>query len=149
MTSPIVLWFVAALVTVIILYPAGARSAHAQSPVAGWESASQADKDYALALARRAFDTYVVRHEVIATPTDLPPLLRVRAAVFVRCQRRGAPVCCMGNLCPMAPCLAQEIIANAVAAAGPDRRFAPVKPADLGRTTLIVSIVEPPESISE
>jgi AMMECR1 domain-containing protein len=47
----------------------------------------------------------------------------------------------MGTLYPCQANLAQEIIQNAVASAGRDRRFAPVKPEELSHLNLIVSII--------
>ena len=112
-----------------------------------WRSAPVAQAA-ALRLARSAFDSYVKGRVTIPCPTDLPPELRLRAGVFVSTMNAaGAPRCCMGTLSPMQPDIAHEIIANAVAAAGLDRRFRPITMNDLSRLRLIVSIVGPPESI--
>jgi hypothetical protein len=56
----------------------------------------------------------------------------------------------MGTLYPCQPSFAEEIIQNAVASAGRDRRFSPVKPDELNQLNLIVSIiVGSPKPISE
>ena len=55
----------------------------------------------------------------------------------------------MGTLYPTQPNLAEEIIENAAASAGRDRRFQPVKIAELSQLNLIVSIVDTPHPISE
>ncbi len=102
-----------------------------------------------LVLARRAFDAYVLRRERIAVPEDLPLLLRERSGVFVSAVGNGAPRCCMGSLYPTCPTLAQEIISAAVAAAGLDIRRSPIRPDELARLQLIVSIVAPPEAIAD
>lgn len=47
----------------------------------------------------------------------------------------------MGSLYPVEANAAREIIASAVASAGRDRRFPPVKPAELRSLAIIVSIV--------
>ena len=104
---------------------------------------------YVLSLARRAFEAYVLRREVVDTPTMFPAVLGQQAGVFVSAQRHGAPRCCMGTLYPMHLSCAQEIVDNAVAAAGRDRRFAPIQPKELAHLTLIVSIVSRPRSITE
>jgi hypothetical protein len=104
---------------------------------------------YMLALARLAFDTYAISRDVIEPPSPVPAFLAVRSGVFVSTMRHGAPRTCMGTLYPMQPNLAEEIIANAVASAGRDRRFAPVRPDELAGLDLIVSIVSDPEPISE
>ena len=102
-----------------------------------------------LVLARRAFDAYAQRREVIDPPHPLPALLRRPAAVFVSAMRPdGSPRCCMGSLYPTQPDAAEEIIASAVAAAGHDRRFPPLRPAELSCLTLIVSFVSRPRPIT-
>ncbi|HLJ57529.1 MAG TPA: AMMECR1 domain-containing protein [Chthonomonadaceae bacterium] len=129
--------FVAAAALAAGPAPAGARDAELDS----WRAADDTTVSAALALGRRAFDAYAERREVIDPPDNLPPLLRRRAAVFVSAMRDGAPRACMGTLTPAEPDAAHEIVASAVAAAGRDRRFPPVKPAELRGLTLIVSIV--------
>ena len=101
-----------------------------------------------LALARRAFDTYATSRRVIDPPSPLPAFLRRRSGVFISTMRRGAPRTCMGTLYPTQPNLAEEIIENAASSAGRDRRFPPVKLAELPRLNLIVSIVGTPRPIS-
>ena len=102
-----------------------------------------------LALARRAFDAYALRRETIDPPYPLPVLFREPAAVFVSAMRPdGSPRCCMGSLYPTEPDAAEEIIAGAAAAAGHDRRFPPLRPAELSRLTLIVSFVARPRPIT-
>ena len=56
----------------------------------------------------------------------------------------------MGTLYPCQASFAEEIIQNAVASAGRDRRFAPVKPDELNKLDLIVSVITvAPRLISE
>ena len=104
---------------------------------------------YAVSLARQALDAYVLRRERIPTPDDLPDLLRERSGAFVSAVRGDAPRCCMGSLYPTQPTLADEIIQAAVAAAGLDSRKPPLEPDELPRLQLIVSVVAPPESITD
>jgi AMMECR1 domain-containing protein len=113
-----------------------------------WRRADARTQALVLSLARRAFDAYALRREVMDPPRTLPPLLRERAAVFVSAMRRGAPRCCMGTLYPAEANAAREVITNAVAAAGRDRRFPPVKPEELRGLILIVSIVGRPRPIA-
>jgi len=102
-----------------------------------------------LALARRAFDAYALRREVLDPPRPLPVTLRAPAAVFVSAMRPdGSPRCCMGSLYPTQPDAAEEIIAGAAAAAGHDRRFPPLRREELSRLTLIVSFVARPRPIT-
>ena len=82
----------------------------------------------ALALARRAFDTWCLQRQRIPPPVELPSLLRERSGVYVSAILGDAPRCCMGTLYPTRPTLAEEIINAAVAAAGMDLRFPPITP---------------------
>jgi len=108
-----------------------------------------AARQAALTLARRAFDAYALRREVLEPPSPLPALLRQPAAVFVSAMRPdGSPRCCMGSLYPTQPNAAEEIIASAIAAAGHDRRFPPLRPAELSHLVLIVSFVDRPQPIT-
>jgi len=135
-TTPLI-----ALCSVLICAPASAGNAQR------WRDADAATKAFALGLARRAFDAYVLRREVISVPDHLPPLLSERAPVFVSTMRNFAPRCCMGSVYPMEVNTAAEIIASADAAAGRDRRFAPIKPSELKQLTFIVSILDAPRAI--
>jgi len=121
--------------------------AGAQADTSRWTD--PAAQKAVLVLARRAFDAYALRREVIDPPRPLPALFRQPAAVFVSAMRPdGSPRCCMGSLYPTQPDAAEEIIASAVAAAGHDRRFPPLRPAELSRLTLIVSFVSRPRPIT-
>lgn len=96
----------------------------------------------AVALARQALEYSVRTHEPLPMPKDLPPLLRKRGAVFVSAMMdNGSPRCCMGTLTPQMPTLAEEIINNACLAAVADKRFKPLKPAELKSLRVIVSII--------
>ena len=101
-----------------------------------------------LALGRRAFNAYIFERRTIAPPKRVPDALSRRCGVFVSCMRYGAPRCCMGTLYPMQPNAALEIIENAVAAAGRDRRFPPIKPGEANSLILIVSFVGKPVPIT-
>ena len=113
-----------------------------------WRHPDANTRTILLKLARHAFDAYALRRETIAPPANVPALLRDRAGVFVSAMRNRAPRCCMGTVYPLESNIAREIIANAVAAAGHDRRFPPIKPAELKSLTLIVSIVGRPQPIT-
>jgi AMMECR1 domain-containing protein len=105
----------------------------------------------ALALARQALAHAVRTHEPLPLPATLPPLLKRRGAAFVSTMdpRTGAPRCCMGTLQPREATLAQEIIANAFAAALFDKRFPPLKTADLARLRVIVSIIGDAQPVAD
>lgn len=115
-----------------------------------WQGASPAVRARALSLARQAFDAYVRERRVIDCPANLPAEFSLRSGVFVSTMDPGgAPRCCMGTLYPVEPDIAHEIIANAVAAAGRDRRFKAITITDLSRLRLIVSIVGRPEPVGD
>jgi MEMO1 family protein len=107
------------------------------------------EQAFALGLARRALDAYCLRRERISVPADLPPGLRLRSAVFVSAMLGDAPRCCMGALHPTRATLAEEIIEAACAAAARDWRFAPLKPEELPKLRVIVSVLAPPECITD
>ena len=134
---------------VILLLLAGASARPGQADLYDWRCADAETVRTILALARSAFVAYSLRREVIDPPDRLPALLHRRAAVFVSAMRNGAPRCCMGTLYAAEPDAAHEIVASAVAAAGRDRRFVPVKPGELKGLTLIVSVVTAPRPIPE
>jgi len=135
--------------SIVILCYASQPLRAGQSDLAGWHDAPPETVRSILTLGRSAFEAYALRRETIDPPANLPHLLDRRAAVFVSAMVHGAPRCCMGTLYPAEPDAAREIIASAVAAAGRDRRFAPVKPTEVQGLTLIVSVLSPPRPITE
>jgi AMMECR1 domain-containing protein len=103
-----------------------------------------------LKLARRAFDAYARSRVEIAPPSPLPAVFAERHGVFVSTMRSGAPRTCMGTLYPCQSNFAEEIIENAAASAGRDRRFPAVGPGELSKLDLIVSVITSrPRPISE
>ncbi len=109
------------------------------------EAAGQA----ALKLARRALDEYCLTRTALLVPDDLPPLLYEHSGVFVSAQVNGAPRCCMGTLRPRGASLAADIITAATLAAAHDTRFPPLRPAALPGLRVIVSILDPPQGITD
>ena len=103
----------------------------------------------ALELARDTMDAWVLRHERVTPPDDLPALLRERSGVFVSAMLGDAPRCCMGSLHPTLPTVAEQIVDAAWRAAAMDLRFAPIAIGELPRLRVIVSIVEPPVPVAD
>lgn len=102
----------------------------------------------ALWLARQAVEHYV-RTQLLLTPPDDPPaLLKERGAAFVTLRVGKALRGCIGTLGPTKPTLANEIVANAVAAATSDPRFPPVAADELARLLYEVDIVGTLEPIA-
>jgi MEMO1 family protein len=78
-------------------------------------------------LARLAISEYVAKGKIIAAPRNLPASLKRRAGAFVSLhepdgQLRG----CIGTTAATKATLAEEVIANAIAAATSDPRFDPL-----------------------
>lgn len=86
---------------------------------------------HALWLARQAVELYVLSQRLLPPPPDPPPPLKGPGAAFVTLRAGQALRGCIGTLGPTKPTLAQEIIANAVAAASSDPRFPPVVASEL------------------
>ncbi|HZT41991.1 MAG TPA: AMMECR1 domain-containing protein [Chthonomonadaceae bacterium] len=137
-------WILALVMTLLSVRRASADDLSLDA----WRNPDRQTVQQILALARGAFDGYILRREAPPLPTSLPPLLRQRVGVFVSAMRHGAPRCCMGTLYPTEPDAAHEILAAAMAAAGHDRRFPPIRPGERKGLILIVSIVGRPRPIS-
>jgi AMMECR1 domain-containing protein len=103
----------------------------------------------AVKLARQALEASCLRRETIPVPAQLPALLRLRGGVFVSAMHNGAPRCCMGSLYPRGADLATDIVETAALAAAHDLRFKPLKPEELPGLRVIVSILDPPQPISD
>ncbi len=95
----------------------------------------------ALWLARQAVEHYVRNQQLLTPPDDPPARLREPGAAFVTLRIGKALRGCIGTLGPTKPTLANEIIANAVAAATSDPRFAPVAVAELAPLLYEVDII--------
>ena len=102
--------------------------------------------EFAVRLARRALDSYVLRRERVAVPEDIPELLRGRSGVFVSTMHSGAPRCCMGTLRGRRS-IAEDIVEAATLGAAHDLRFPPIKAEELAGLQVIVSVLDPPEGI--
>ncbi|MDR1619953.1 MAG: AmmeMemoRadiSam system protein A, partial [Clostridiales bacterium] len=109
-----------------------------------------ADEDAYVRLARQAVTARVSSGKTIAPPEGLPgDLLRDRAGVFVSLHQYGQLRGCIGTIAPTTPCIAQEIIQNAISAATRDSRFHPVAEEELPTLTIKVDVLTPPEPIAD
>lgn len=102
-------------------------------------------------LARLAIETYVKNGRLIIVPANLPAALTSRqAGVFVSLHLpNGELRGCIGTIFPTRPSIAEEIIANAVAAATQDPRFDPVEKKELTNLEISVDILSKPKTISD
>lgn len=103
----------------------------------------------ALGLAREAVETYVRRGRIISPPREPRGLLAKSAGVFVSLKAEGCLRGCIGTYSPMEPCVAAEIVRNAVAAASRDPRFAPVALHELSALSYSIDVLSAPVPIPD
>ncbi len=94
-------------------------------------------------LARQAIGHYLETGQVLELDAPPSPLDRPGAA-FVSLQAQGELRGCIGTILPARETLAQEIIANAIAAATQDPRFTPVALAELAGLSISVDVLTAP-----
>jgi AmmeMemoRadiSam system protein A len=100
-------------------------------------------------LAVAAIEAYVRDGKTIPVPPDVPEdLLNSRAGVFVCLKKDGELRGCIGTIEPVQPCVAEEIVANAVSAAIHDPRFLPVSTRELDELEYSVDVLTPAEECS-
>lgn len=98
-------------------------------------------------LARKILDDYY-REGRFAKPSAEPiPEYNLKAGAFVSLKRGNQLRGCIGTVEPVRDNLAEEIAANAVAAAQRDPRFAPVSQAELPELDISVDVLSPMERI--
>lgn len=98
------------------------------------------------ALARHTVETFVRNGSIIDPPKPSNDLLSARAACFVSIKTRGGDLRgCIGTVDPVKDTLAEEIIANAVAAATRDPRFHSVTKGELSNLKYSVDVLSAPE----
>jgi AmmeMemoRadiSam system protein A len=98
-------------------------------------------------LAIEAVEMFVQKGEVLA-PENVPQELQKPAGAFVTIKKNGQLRGCIGTIASTKGTLAQEIIANAIAAAAQDSRFWPVEPHELPLLTYSVDVLGKPERVS-
>ena len=102
-------------------------------------------------LARRAINHFLRHQQILKPPADLPPDIRQqKAGAFVSLhQINGCLRGCIGTFLPTKKNLAEEIIANAVAAATQDPRFPPVRLEELPDLDISVDALAKPKIIKK
>ncbi|MGC8856063.1 MAG: AmmeMemoRadiSam system protein A [Anaerolineae bacterium] len=111
------------------------------------EHLSEEEKRILLQLARQALEHGV--HGTKLPPLDwasLPERLRAPGATFVTLTVKGALRGCVGALEPYQP-LAEDVREHAIAAALEDYRFPPVRPEELNRICIEVSVLTRPQPL--
>mgnify|MGYP001313738401 FL=1 len=103
-----------------------------------------------MALARLTLETYVRTGKKIARPEGLPEeMLENRAGVFVSLKKHGQLRGCIGTIAPTCPCIADEIIQNAISAGTQDPRFSPVRENELDDIVYSVDVLSKPEPVKD
>ena len=101
-------------------------------------------------LAWQSVESYVRNRRTAEVPDGLPDeLLHRKAGAFVSIHRQGQLRGCIGTIGPTKPCLAQEIMENAVSACSRDPRFDPIRPEELEWLEISVDVLGDPEDIND
>lgn len=100
-------------------------------------------------LARRAVEEFVRTGGSLPIPSDLPPVMRLRAGVFVCLKTRGQLRGCVGTFLPCAETIYQEIVRNAIGAAAEDTRFCPVQERELPELSYTVDVLSSPVEVKD
>ena len=100
-----------------------------------------------VALARRTIEAYVREGARCDPPDPLPPEMQPQAGAFVTLHHHGELRGCIGTIQPTQANLAEEVIANAIAAASRDPRFPPVETHELGELDVKVDVLTEPEPV--
>ncbi|MFA5746829.1 MAG: AmmeMemoRadiSam system protein A [Candidatus Paceibacterota bacterium] len=99
-------------------------------------------------LAKSAVENYVESGTVIPVPQSFPKeFLDRKAGVFVTLEKSGDLRGCIGTYLPYCDNIAEETIMNAMAAAGKDPRFGPVREDELSDLNFTVYILNEPEAV--
>lgn len=98
----------------------------------------------AVRLARQALTSYIEKNVNIEPSSELPPVFSEKRGVFVTLHLEGDLRGCIGYPQPVLP-LGKAIVDSAINACSRDPRFPCVRPAELKRIELEVTILSKPE----
>jgi AmmeMemoRadiSam system protein A len=106
---------------------------------------SAADRATLLDVARASIQHGLRRRQALAVnPDDYPETLRPLRATFVTLETGGQLRGCIGALAAYQP-LVQDVAAHAYAAAFEDPRFPELRPDELPKLEIFISVLSPPE----
>jgi AmmeMemoRadiSam system protein A/AmmeMemoRadiSam system protein B len=109
----------------------------------GKESAEKSDPY--VRLARSAINSFIKSKRQIGVEPTLPIAMRTtKAGVFVSIHKFGELRGCIGTIAPEKDCIAEEIIANGIAASTEDPRFDPIQTSELTYLDVSVDVLTPP-----
>lgn len=99
-------------------------------------------------LARQTLQETIVHRRPFHAPADLVQQYSAPAAVFVTLWTAdGALRGCIGSVVPTTASLAEEVVAESVAAATRDPRFRPVTPGEAPALRVEISVLSEPEPV--
>ncbi len=106
----------------------------------------QAEKaDPYVRLAKSAIRSYITsKRHLGVDPNLISPLRNTKAGVFVSIHKFGELRGCIGTIAPEKDSVAEEIIANGIAAATEDPRFNPITESELPYLEISVDVLTPP-----
>jgi len=99
-------------------------------------------------LVKNAVELYIKNGTVIRTPDGLADVMAEKGGVFVCLKKRGELRGCIGTIEPVAGCVAEEAVRNAIHAATRDGRFPPVGEEELNDLDYTVDVLCEPEEVS-
>lgn len=107
------------------------------------------DRDVFVSLARKTINSLVLGKELPSSESDDLPsdLTEKRAGAFVSIHEKGALRGCIGTIMATRKSLAEEVIANAVAASSQDPRFPVITEEELPFLEINVDVLSEPERI--
>lgn len=112
------------------------------------ESYSKEERKLLLELARRTVKEVVTANRLPAVdPKTFPAKFAEPKGCFVTLTQNGALRGCIGNILPQMP-LYQAIVGNAQSAAVRDHRFQPVRPDELDKLEVEVSVLTVPQPLA-
>jgi MEMO1 family protein len=100
-------------------------------------------------LARAAIEAYIKNNNKILPSKDIPEELKDKAGVFVSIHKNGELRGCIGTFAPTQKNIAEEIIANAIAASTQDPRFPAITEEELPELELSVDVLTNPEPVKD
>lgn len=101
-------------------------------------------------LAKQAVENYIKNRNIISPPENLPDeFLNRKAGTFVTIEKNDELRGCIGTYLPTKESIAEEIIANAIAAATEDYRFGPIQKKELSSLSYTVYILSEPELVKD
>jgi MEMO1 family protein len=98
-------------------------------------------------LARRAVAEWLIKGELLETPSGVPPEFLKPAAVFVSIKKGGRLRGCLGTFSPKRPSRIEEIIFVAIDAATQDPRFPALTADELPLLEFGVDVLNEPEPV--